>query len=62
VRPVDPDLIANIVSGIEERGVFPNCQAIIGGYIGSAATGEVLLEAVGRVKRANPDSIFFVIW
>ncbi len=58
-RPVDPHLIADIVSGIEERGVFPNCQAIIGGYIGSAATGEVLLESVGRVKRANPDCIFF---
>lgn len=58
-RPVEPELVAEIISGIEERGVFPRCQAIVGGYVGSAATGEVLLDSVACVKRANPDSIFF---
>jgi len=56
---VDPVLIENIISGIEGHGVFPRCQAVIGGYIGSAATGEVLLDSVQRVKMANPECIFF---
>lgn len=56
---VEPGLIADIVSGIEGRGVFEHCQAIIGGYLGSAETGKVLLDSVHRVKRLNPDSIFF---
>ncbi len=56
---VDSFLIKNIISGIEGRGVFPRCQGVIGGYIGSAATGEVLLDSVQRVKMVNPDCIFF---
>ncbi len=56
---VEPGRIADIVSGIEERGVFEHCQAIIGGYLGSADTGKVLLDSVQRVKQANPESMFF---
>lgn len=56
---VAPVLIENIISGIEGRGVFPHCRAVIGGYIGSAATGEVLLDSIQRVKMVNPDCIFF---
>lgn len=58
-RIVESALVADIVSGIEERGVFPDCRAVIGGYIGSAATGDVLVDAVRRVKQANPDAVFF---
>lgn len=56
---VAPDLIGDIVTGVEERGAFEDCEAVIGGYLGAAGTGEVLLDAVDRVRRANPASLFF---
>jgi len=56
---VAPDLITDVISGIEERGVLSGCRAVIGGYLGSVATGVCMIEAVQRVKLANPESIFF---
>ncbi len=56
---MEPELISDIVTGIETRGAFANCRAVIGGYIGSAATGEVMVDAVRRVKRSNAESLFF---
>jgi pyridoxine kinase len=46
--------IRDVVKGIEDRGVLSNCDGIISGYMGSADTGEAILDAVARVKHANP--------
>jgi pyridoxine kinase len=46
--------IRDVVKGIEDRGVMSNCDGIISGYMGSAEIGEAILDAVGRVKHANP--------
>jgi len=43
-----------VVQGIEERGVLGACDGVISGYLGSADTGEAVVEAVGQVKGANP--------
>lgn len=43
-----------VVQGIEERGVLGECDGVISGYLGSADSGEAVLESVGRVKGANP--------
>jgi len=56
---VEPSRIADIVAGIEALGVFSRCRAVIGGYIGSAATGQVLLDSVSRVKQAHPECTFY---
>ena len=48
------DHIRDVISGIEARGVLPDCSGVISGYMGSAAIGEAVLDAVERVKRANP--------
>jgi len=47
-------MIRDCVQGIEERGVLGRCDAVLTGYIGDAAIGDAILEAVGRVKAANP--------
>jgi pyridoxine kinase len=47
-------LIRDVVQGIEERGVLPNCDGVLSGYMGSADTGVAILDAVDRVKAANP--------
>jgi pyridoxine kinase len=46
--------IRAVIEGIEERGVLGECDGVISGYLPSAEIGEAVLEAVGRVKSANP--------
>jgi pyridoxine kinase len=46
--------VAAVVRGIEARGVFAQCDGVISGYMGSAAIGEAVLDAVARVRAANP--------
>src|SRR5215470_17998943 len=53
-RVFEPDVIGELVQGIEERGVLGACDGVLSGYMGSAAIGEAILEAVARVKAANP--------
>ncbi len=49
-----PDLIRDVVQGIEERGVLGECDGVVSGYMGSAEIGQAVLDAVARVKQANP--------
>ena len=55
---LEPELVGEILTGIEERGVFPQCEAVLSGYLGTPALGERVLEAVARVKRANPKALY----
>jgi pyridoxine kinase len=50
--------IAEVILGIEERGVLPECSGVLSGYMGDASLGEVILDAFDRVRRANPDAIY----
>ncbi|MCS6931223.1 MAG: pyridoxal kinase PdxY [Acetobacteraceae bacterium] len=52
------DLVRDIVQGIEERGVLPRCDAVLSGYMGDAAIGAAIVDAVGRVKAANPAALY----
>jgi pyridoxine kinase len=53
-RVFDAAMIREVVQGIEERGVFGECDGVLSGYMGDAEIGEAVLDAVTRVKRANP--------
>ena len=55
---VDPGLVREIVIGVEERGALADTDALLTGYLGDAAIGEVALEAYGRLKRANPRALW----
>lgn len=50
--------IADVIAGIEERGVLPACDAVLSGYMGDVSLGEVILDAVARVKAANPKALY----
>lgn len=50
--------VAAIIAGIEARGAFARCDAVLSGYMGDRAIGEAILEAVRRVKAANPAALF----
>lgn len=56
VLPVEG--VAEVILGIEERGVFHECDGVLSGYMGDASLGEVILDTFKRVKSANPDAIY----
>jgi pyridoxine kinase len=53
-----PSDVAEVIIGIEERGVLPQCDAVLSGYQGAEEVGEVVLDAVARVKAANPAAVY----
>jgi pyridoxine kinase len=50
--------LREVLTGIEERGVLGRCDAVLSGYQGAEEVGEVVLDAVARVKAANPNSVY----
>lgn len=47
-----------LVEGIAARGVLDSCDALLSGYLGSAEQGGHVLDAVAKVKRANPNALY----
>jgi len=52
------DQIAEVLRGVEERGVLPGCDAVLSGYMGDVSLGAVVLDAVAKVKAANPKALY----
>jgi pyridoxine kinase len=52
------ETVADVIQGIEERGVLPECDGVLSGYMGDASLGNVILDAFRRVKNANPEAIY----
>jgi pyridoxine kinase len=50
--------VADVITGIEERGAFPRIDAVLSGYQGSEGIGDVIIDAVARVKAANPEAVY----
>jgi pyridoxine kinase len=57
-RVVEAAEVSELIEGIRVRGFFPECRAVLGGYLGRAETGRVVVEAVRAVKAANADAVF----
>ncbi|MCT1394566.1 pyridoxal kinase PdxY [Microbacterium paraoxydans] len=55
---IDPADVGEVITGIEERGVFGSIDAVLSGYQGSEGIGDVIIDAVSRVKAANPDALY----
>jgi pyridoxine kinase len=53
-----PDDVRAVVAGIEERGVLASCDAVLSGYLGGPGICEVVVDAVARVKAANPEATY----
>ena len=50
--------VADVVQGIEDRGVLSACDAVLSGYQGSPEIADVVVDAVARVKAANPAATY----
>ncbi|WP_205473754.1 pyridoxal kinase PdxY [Nocardioides sp. SYSU D00038] len=53
-----PADVADVIAGIEDRGVLGQADAVLSGYQGDPAVGAVVLDAVAKVKAANPDAVY----
>jgi pyridoxine kinase len=55
---LDPADLGEVIVGIEERGVLGTADAVLSGYQGDPDVGAVVLDAVARVKAANPAAVY----
>ncbi|MDO4246609.1 MAG: pyridoxal kinase [Deinococcus sp.] len=54
----EPTVIAELLDGIEARGVLPECDGVLSGYMGSEGTVAAVVAAVNRVRQANPAALY----
>jgi pyridoxine kinase len=52
------DDVRDVITGIEERGALGQVDAVLSGYQGGEEIGDVILDAVARVKAANPEATY----
>jgi pyridoxine kinase len=50
--------VRDVITGIEERGVLGQVDTVLSGYQGGEEIGDVILDAVARVKAANPAATY----
>ncbi len=57
-EPVPAALLRTVLTGLEERNFLGRCEAVLSGYLGSPAAGEVTIDAVGRLRRARTGALY----
>ena len=50
--------VAEVIRGIDDRGVLDRCDAVLSGYQGGADVGAVILDAVELVRSRNPAALY----
>ena len=55
---MDPADVRDVITGIGEREAFAEVDAVLSGYQGGEAIGDVIIDAVAQVKAANPAAIY----
>jgi pyridoxine kinase len=57
-RTAPAEQVADIVHGIAALGMLPRCDALLTGYVGDAALGDVVLDTAAKVREANPKAVW----
>lgn len=55
---LSPEQVADVVHGIDERGVLQRVEAVLSGYQGAPQMGRTILDAVELVRQRNPQAIY----
>jgi pyridoxine kinase len=55
---VEPDQIAAILEGVVRRGALGGCGALLSGYLGDAAVGPIVLDALAALRKERPDALY----
>jgi pyridoxine kinase len=51
---LEPQLVADLLRGVEERGAVDSCDMILSGYLGSPEISAVVADFVARARARNP--------
>ncbi|WP_395696603.1 pyridoxal kinase [Methylocella sp.] len=57
-RVLDPQLVADLLRGLEERGLVEAARVLLTGYLGSAEIGAVVADFVERARERNPALLY----
>ena len=57
-RVLDAALVADLLQGLEERGLVEATAAILTGYLGSAENGAAIADFLARAKARNPALLY----
>ncbi|MDR2943181.1 MAG: pyridoxal kinase PdxY [Treponema sp.] len=52
------ELSADLVTGLEERGVLKRCEAVLSGYLGDADVAMSIADAVKKARKESPNAIY----
>jgi pyridoxine kinase len=52
------ELAGELVAGLEERGVLNRADAVLSGYLGDAAVGRAIIDAVKKVRKESPAALY----
>lgn len=52
------DDVADVLRGVEERGVFGEVDVVLSGYQGGPEIAQVITDAVARIRAANPEVVY----
>src|SRR6476619_98549 len=55
---LDPEVIAEVIEGINDRGALGQVDAVLTGYQGSPGVAAVVLSTVARVRDLNPAAVY----
>ncbi len=50
--------LADVIDALYRRGALARCNAVLSGYLGDAAKGDVVLDAVARVRKNNNSALY----
>ncbi len=57
-RMLEPELLAGLLQGVEDRGLVDQASVMITGFLGSAENARVVADFVQRARRRNPDLLY----
>jgi pyridoxine kinase len=57
-RVLEAELVADLLTGVEERGLIEKATVLVTGYLGSAANAGVVADFVARARRRNPELVY----
>jgi len=57
-KVLDSGFLQELITGLEERDVLGNCEAVLSGYLGEASVGRVLFDTVKKVKNKNQNALY----
>ncbi|MCQ8277880.1 pyridoxal kinase [Acetobacteraceae bacterium KSS8] len=52
------DAVAELLAGLERRGILPGLDAVLSGYLGDAGSLDAVLGLVARARQAHPGLLF----